>query len=179
MDDANNEIRNQEDSTVGEYSRKSKDRVSINNHKKKVKRSLELVEHPPEGTYRPQSDKDEALSHTSPNLFNLSMKSSIPLIPTMPTTPLISTNLTISTTPSTSHTLTVPLVESKVVNTDATNHITTTISDVELIETTTEDYSDIEEPNCDYDPLQYILKCGLSLITSIFGLSDICCKPIF
>ncbi|XP_025425277.1 uncharacterized protein LOC112694116 isoform X2 [Sipha flava] len=162
---ANYKIRNQEDPKVDDYARKSKSKVSIKNLKKKVKRSLELVEeHAPEGTYRPQFNEDEALSHTSPDL---SMKHSMPSIPTIPTTPSISQPVTMS------------LVESKITNTEGTNQMTTTTSNVELIETTTEDYSDMGEPNCDYDPIKFVLKCALNLITSIFGLSDTCCKPIF
>ncbi|VVC38087.1 Hypothetical protein CINCED_3A007102 [Cinara cedri] len=65
-------------------------------------------------------------------------------------------------------------------NTGTTTSDVTTISpEVELIDTTTEDYGNVGEPNCDYDPITFILKCGLNIITSIFGVSDTCCKPLF
>lgn len=118
----------------------------------RMTRSLELVEeYPPESTYRSLSRKAGSLITTiAPTSF----------IPQPPTADA--------------------MTESKNRNiVMGTSGVTTISPDVEIIDTTTEDYGGFAEPNCDYDAITFIIKCGLNIITSIFGLSDTCCKPLF
>lgn len=127
---------------------------SVKSHTSKVKRALELAEeYPPEATARPPNNDDESLTTRS-----LSSTPTMPSIPSMPSLPKPPT---------------IPTLDPK-------NTLDmTTEPNSEPLETTTEDYGNIGEPNCDYDPFTFILKCGINLITSIFGLSDSCCKPLF
>lgn len=151
----------------------------------KVKRSLELVEeHPPEGTHRPPSDEDDetrtirSLPDNSPSMPSTPPMPSQPSMPSVPSMPP-SQIPTMSSVPSIPQPPTMSPLDPMTKNTVQTNDLTTKAPDVELIETTTEDYTVMGEPNCEYDVFTYILKCGLNLITSMFGLLDSCCKPIF
>jgi len=168
------EIQNEEGPTDYDYYDESEKEISNQDSTNKVKRSLELVEEqPPEGTYRPPSNDDETRTVRS--------LPSIPSLPTLPSLPIpsITQPPTISSMTSTPQPPTMPSSGPKITNSEATKcDVTTQTPDVELL-TTTEDYGNIGEPNCDYDPFTFIFKCGLNLITTIFGLSDTCCKPIF
>lgn len=160
----------------------------------KVKRSLELVEEqPPEGTHRPQSDDDDeartvrSLPDIPSSMPSMPPMPSIPSMPSMPSPPTMpsmpsmppSQIPTMPSVPSIPQPPTMSPVDPLTKNTEPTNDLTTKTPDVELLDTTTEDYGNVGEPNCEYDAFTYILKCGLNLITSIFGLLDSCCKPIF
>lgn len=146
------EVQNEEESTDYDYYDELELEISNEHPTNRVKRSLELVkEHPPEGTYYPLPNDDETI--TVPSM------PSTTAIPTIPQPPTMSAS------------------EPKIMPTEPTKYdVTTKFPDVEVLETTTEDYGDVGEPNCNYDPFTFILKCGLNLITSIFGLSDTCCK---
>lgn len=162
----------------------------------RIIRSLELVEeYPPEVTYRAPSTKAEPLT-TPPLVSDLSytagvaspsapskpsMPAGVPALPSIPNAPPLppvsseDPGLTIPKPPTA-----VTVTEPKNGCTEtATSGVTTISPDVEIIDTTTEDYGSIGEPTCDYDPITFILKCGLNIIISIFGISDTCCKPIF
>lgn len=153
--DANNYIENEEQSMIDNYNSKAIDYIlSVKSSVSKVKRAVELVEeHPPEGTARPSYNEGENLTPRS--------SSSIPSVPSISQPP------------------TMPSQEPKNTLDAEKNNELTTSPNVEVLETTTEDYGNIGEPNCEYDPFTFILKCGLNLITSIFGLSDSCCKSLF
>jgi len=154
------EIQNEEEPKDYHYYNELEQGVSNEDSTNKVKRSpLEIVEEPPEGTFRaPSNDDDTKTVGSLPDIPSVPSMPSMPSIPQPPT---------------------MPSIEPKNTNTEATKYdVTTPRLEVEQVEATTEDYGNIGEPNCDYDPLSYILKCGINLITSIFGLSDTCCKPI-
>lgn len=160
-DDVNNGIDNEKVSTIENYNSKAMQYVlSVKSSASKVKRSIELAEeHPPEGTARPQYNEGENLTPRSSSL-----NPSIPSMPSMPSLPQPPT---------------IPSLDPKNSLDIGKNNELTTSPNVEMLETTTEDYGNIGEPNCDYDPFTFILKCGINLITSIFGLSDSCCKSLF
>lgn len=160
----------------------------------RVKRSLEMVEeHPPEGTYRPLSDREETRTiralPSMPSMPAMPSMPSVPAMPSMPSMPAMPSPPSMTPAqsapsmpqPPTMSPSDVPAINREIPNdiTSEAPDITTTSTDVEMIDTTTEDYGSVGEPNCDYDPITFVLKCGLNLITSIFGLSDTCCKPIF
>ncbi|XP_016657968.1 uncharacterized protein LOC107883080 [Acyrthosiphon pisum] len=183
------EIQNEEGPTDYDYYNELEQGILNDDSSNKVKRSLELVEEqPPEGTYRPPPNDDDTRTVRSlpdipstpsmpsmPSLPSLP-SSSTPQPPTMPSVPSIPQPPTMPSMPSIPQPTTMP---SSGPNTEATKYeVTTQSPEMEQLETTTEDYGNIGEPNCDYDPLSFVLKCGLNLITSIFGLSDTCCKPI-
>lgn len=182
--DINNEIVYKEVFRADDYSNDLEQNILVESPTNKVKRSLELVEEqPPEGTYRPSSNENEETTIR----VTFSMPST-PFIPPMSSTPKVSYNIPsgVPQTPTAMPSVplipqppTVPSTEPQYVNTKATNDITTPSPDVEVLETTTEDYGGDEEPNCEYDPFTWILKCGLNLITSMLGFSDTCCKPLF
>lgn len=135
-----------------DYSRELKKNFLKNYHKKNMKRSLELVEEqPPEGTIRSPVEENVNRNNPGIELTTMPIPMSLPQSPTIP-----------SLTPKT--------------NPVANDETTTLSPDVETI---TEDYSDFADPKCDYDVMTFVLKCGLNLITSIFGLSDTCCPSIF
>lgn len=167
MDDVNHEIQNEELLPDLEYLQDMN--KSLKMLGKKEKRSIELVEErPPEGTYSGPSDIEE--TPTTREIPSISSKPSIPSMSSMPSMPSI---------PSMPQPPTMPSSGPMNTNTQTTNDIPTKAPEVEVLETTTEDYGNIGEPECEYDPFTYILRCGLNLITSIFGLSDSCCKPLF
>lgn len=132
----------------------------------KIKRSLELVEEqPPEGTYRPQYDENEATTArpmpSMPSAAPQTPTAAMPSVPSIPQPP------------------TMPPTGRPNAGPNPANDVATRSPDAETLETTTEDYGGDEEPNCEYDPLTWVVKCGLNLITSMLGFSDTCCKPIF
>lgn len=150
-------------------------------------RSLELVEeYPPEVTYRPApSSKAEPMTISPlaalPAMPSVpSVPTQVPALPSMPNAPP-----PVPASPKDPPGLTIPkppaaVTEPKNGYTEtATSGVTTVSPEVEIIDTTTEDYGTIGEPNCEYDPITFILKCSLNIITSIFGITDTCCKPIF
>jgi len=182
------EIQNKKRPIDYDYYDESEQGVSNEDSTNKVKRSLELVEEqPPEGTYRPPSNNEEIRTVRSlPDIPDISMPSmpSMPTIPSLPSlpslpTPSIPQPPTMSSVPSIPQQPTIPSSVPNNANTEAKKYdVTTQSPEVEQLETTTEDFGNLGEPNCDYDPISFVLKCALSLITSIFGLSDTCCKPI-
>jgi len=180
------EIQNEEIPTDYDYYNELEPGISDEDSKNKVKRSLELVEEqPPEATYRPPSNDDETRTVRSlpdiPSMPSIPSMPPMPSMPSMPSLPIpsIPQPPTMPSMPSIPQPPTMPSNVPKNTNTEATKYdVTTRSPEVEQLETTTEDYGNIGEPNCDYDPISFVLKCGLNLITSIFGLSDTCCKPI-
>lgn len=188
---------NEQVPTVDDFLKESERDFFTEHTSNKVKRSLESVErYPLEDTYRPPID--EVVTRTPRSLPGMSSmpslpdmsslpsmpdKSSLPSMPdmssmpSMPSKPSIPSAPTMPSVPSLAQPPTMPSSEAKI--NSETNYAMTTPRDVEVIETTTEDYGDIGEPNCEYDVLTFILKCGLNLITSIFGLTDACCTSIF
>jgi len=183
--DVDNETQNEDVLPVDDYDFKG---LSIKYLAAREKRSpLELVEeHPPEATYRTPPDEGE--TRTSRSVLSMPSMPSMPSIPSMPSMPSIPSIPSMSSMPSVPsmpsmpsipQPPTIPSLDPKQIDTPATNDFTTAPSNVEVLETTTEDYGNIGEPQCNYDVITFILKCGLNLLTSIFGLSDACCKPIF
>ncbi|CAI6350302.1 unnamed protein product [Macrosiphum euphorbiae] len=180
------EIQNEEGPTDYDYYNELEQGISNEDSTNKVKRSLELVEErPPEGTYRPPLNDDDTRTVRSlpdipstPSMPSEPSMTSVPSIPSSPSLPTSSTSQP-PTMPSMPSIPQPPTMPPSGPNTEAPKYeVTTQKQEVEQLETTTEDYGNIGEPNCDYDPLSFVLKCGLNLITSIFGLSDTCCKPI-
>lgn len=181
------ELQSEKGPTDYDYYDESEEEFSNEGSTNKVKRSLELVEEqPPEGTYRPPSNDEEIRTVRSlPDIPPLPSMPSMPSMPSLPSLPTPATSSipqppTMSSVPSIPQQPTMPSSVPKNTNTEATKYdVTTRSPEVEQLETTTEDYGNIGEPTCDYDPISFVLKCALSLITSIFGLSDTCCKSIF
>ncbi|XP_050422893.1 uncharacterized protein LOC126834772 [Adelges cooleyi] len=59
-----------------------------------------------------------------------------------------------------------------------TTEVTTTQPEAETIDPSLGDVGGDGGDNCNYDIISIIFKCGLNLITSIFGLTDTCCKDV-
>lgn len=150
------------------------------------KRSLELVEErPPEATYRPSSDREEARTvRALPDNLPVPPMPSMPTVPSMPSMPTVPSVPQMPSIPPVPQMPSMPspptIQPSDVLNRETPNDVVTVeTSTINTdVETTTEDYGNTGDPVCNYDPFTYILKCGLNLITSIFGLSDTCCKSL-
>lgn len=174
------EIQNEEGPTDYDYYNELEQGISNEDSTNKVKRSLELVEErPPEGTYRSILNDDN--TRTVRTLTDITLTPSTPSMPSMPSVPSLPTSSTPQppTMPSVPSIPQPPTMPSNGPSTKENKYdVMTQFPEVKQLETTTEDYGNIGEPNCNYDFFAFILKCGLNIITSIFGLSDKCCKPI-